>query len=337
MRTAAASLHDNPAINWIDDRLPALGVVSRSGLAFDLILLSAVWMHVPESDRRRAFRKMISLLRPGGLMAITLRLGPADLERGFHSVSPEEVEALARDHGAFVEKHTEARDLLDRNDVRWIQMAVRLPDDGTGALPLLRHVILNDEKSSTYKLALLRTLSRVADGAAGFARHYDDDHVAVPLGLNCAYLDPAVKPLLSAAFPKAPPMSAWNAWASSERPTAALTTSRISSCEWVRDFRATFPPVLHQALGMLPYDREDARHPHDLPGRGAGISGDKVLADCRVRLRYISTGHTCSVWRNAGSPTSLANLQRFGCVDRAGHRRGWSRLIRSTLYVGASS
>ena len=43
MRTAAAALHGDTAINWINDRLPALGVVSRSGLSFDLILLSAVW------------------------------------------------------------------------------------------------------------------------------------------------------------------------------------------------------------------------------------------------------------------------------------------------------
>ena len=204
MRTAAAFLHGNPAINWIDDRLPALDMVSRSGLSFDLILLSAVWMHVRKSDRRRAFRKMINLLRPGGLMAITLRRGPADLERGFHSVSPEEVETLARDHGAFVEKHTEAMDLLNRDDVRWIQMAIRLPDDGTGALPLLRHIILNDDKSSTYKLALLRTLSRVADGAAGLARHYDDDHVAVPLGLIALTWIRLFKPLLSAGLPQSP-------------------------------------------------------------------------------------------------------------------------------------
>lgn len=49
-------------------------------------------------------------------------------------------------------------------------MALRLPDDGTGALPLLRHVILNDQKSATYKLGLLRALCRAADGAAGPAR-----------------------------------------------------------------------------------------------------------------------------------------------------------------------
>jgi hypothetical protein len=39
-----------------------------------------------------------------------------------------------------------------------VQLALRLPDDGTGALPLLRHIIFNDDKSSTYKLALLRVL-----------------------------------------------------------------------------------------------------------------------------------------------------------------------------------
>ena len=39
-------------------------------------------------------------------------------------------------------------------------MAIRLPGNGTGALPLLRHVIMNDDKSSTYKLALLRSARR---------------------------------------------------------------------------------------------------------------------------------------------------------------------------------
>ena len=204
MRTAALSLHDNPAIHWIDDRLPALRVVSRSGLSFDLILLSAVWAHLPESDRPRAFRKMINLLKPGGLLAITLRIGPLDQERGFHSVSPEEVEVLARGHGAFVEKCASARDLLARTDVHWIQMAIRLPDDGTGALPLLRHVILNDDKSSTYKLALLRALCRIADGTAGFVRPYDDDYLAVPLGLVALTWLRLFKPLLSAGLPQSP-------------------------------------------------------------------------------------------------------------------------------------
>jgi len=59
----------------------------------------------------------------------------------------------------------------------------RLPDDGTGAPPQLRHIILNDDKSSTYKLALLRCLCRIADGADGMARYDSDDYVDLPFGL----------------------------------------------------------------------------------------------------------------------------------------------------------
>ena len=204
MRTAGAAMHAHSPIRWIDDRLPALATVSKSGLSFDLILLSAVWMHLPPSDRPRAFRKIINLLKPGGVLAITLRDGPADQARGTHPVLLEEVEGLARDHGAFVERHAEADDHLGRPGIRWIQVAIRLPDDGTGALPLLRHVILNDNKSSTYKLALLRTLCRLADGAAGCTRDHDDEFVAVPMGLVALTWIRLFKPLLSAGLPQNP-------------------------------------------------------------------------------------------------------------------------------------
>ncbi|MCY3703035.1 MAG: methyltransferase domain-containing protein [Rhodospirillales bacterium] len=204
MRIAGATKHAQVPIRWIDDRLPALATVSKSGLSFDLILLSAVWMHLPPGDRPRAFRKIINLLKPGGLLAIALRDGPADQARGIHPVSLEEVEGLARDHGAFVERHTEADDHLGRRGIRWIEVAIRLPDDGTGALPLLRHVILNDDKSSTYKLALLRTLCRLADGAAGCTRDHGDEFVAVPLGLVALTWIRLFKPLLSANLPQNP-------------------------------------------------------------------------------------------------------------------------------------
>ena len=77
MRAEAQRLHPSPSIRWISDSLPGLDQVLRLGLSFDLILLSAVWMHVPPADRARAFRKLVTLLRPGGRIAITLRQGPA--------------------------------------------------------------------------------------------------------------------------------------------------------------------------------------------------------------------------------------------------------------------
>jgi SAM-dependent methyltransferase len=61
------------------DSLPGLEAVFRLGAAFDVILLSAVWMHVPPADRPRAFRKLLTLLKPGGTLALSLRLGPPGL------------------------------------------------------------------------------------------------------------------------------------------------------------------------------------------------------------------------------------------------------------------
>jgi len=99
MRAEAERLHPSPSIRWIADSLPSLNHVLRLGLSFDVILLSAVWMHVLPADRARAFRKLVTLLKPGGCMAITLRHGPAEPERGIHAASQAEIERLARGHG----------------------------------------------------------------------------------------------------------------------------------------------------------------------------------------------------------------------------------------------
>ena len=55
-------------------------------------------------------------------------------------------------------------------------------DDGTGAFPLIRHIVLNDKKTSTYKLGLLRSIARLADNSAGLAKPSTNDRITVPLG-----------------------------------------------------------------------------------------------------------------------------------------------------------
>ncbi|MHC1765220.1 MAG: class I SAM-dependent methyltransferase [Verrucomicrobiia bacterium] len=139
------------AVRWLDDSLPALSRVQALGFKFDLILVSAVWMHVPPSERPRALRKLAGLLRPGGLLVFSLRETPFDDGRAFHSTSLPELWAQAR--GLMLEKVLElpTADHLCRPGVKWTTVVYRMPDDGTGALPLLRHIILNDAKSSTYK------------------------------------------------------------------------------------------------------------------------------------------------------------------------------------------
>lgn len=203
LRVEAERRHPGAAVRWMADRLPGLPAVHRLGLAFDLILLSGVWQHVAPGERARALRKLLGLLRPGGVLVLTLRRGTAEAERGMHPVSLAEVEQLARGHGAVVARTAETPDQLGRSEVTWTGVALRLPDDGTGALPLLRHLILNDQKSATYKLGLLRALCRAADGQAGLAEEQGEDAV-LPLGLVALNWLRLYLPLVAAKLPQLP-------------------------------------------------------------------------------------------------------------------------------------
>ena len=90
MRQEAQRRHPDPRIRWLDDRLPDLSAIHRLGLAFDLILLSAVWMHVSPPARARAFRKLATLLKPGGVILMSLREGPPEPDRPMIATSSSE-------------------------------------------------------------------------------------------------------------------------------------------------------------------------------------------------------------------------------------------------------
>jgi SAM-dependent methyltransferase len=167
MRRESQQRHPRAPIRWLNDRLPGLEAVHRLGLLFDLVWISAVWMHVTPAERQRAFRKLVTQLKSGGRLVLTLRHGPAPGDRPMHQTSTAEIERLGLEFGLITLRVREQPDQLGRSDVRWTLVCLQLPDDSTGALPLLRSVVLSDSKSSTYKLALLRVIARVADSAVG--------------------------------------------------------------------------------------------------------------------------------------------------------------------------
>ena len=89
-----AARDSHQRVVWMNDALPDLRALRALGRRFDLILLSAVWMHVAPKGRERALRILSELLGPSGLLAITLRLGGDTAEnaaRGFHDTSAEEL------------------------------------------------------------------------------------------------------------------------------------------------------------------------------------------------------------------------------------------------------
>jgi hypothetical protein len=57
MREEAQRRHPHPRIRWIDDRVPGLAPVAHLGIAFDVILRSAVWVNVALAESARAFRR----------------------------------------------------------------------------------------------------------------------------------------------------------------------------------------------------------------------------------------------------------------------------------------
>jgi SAM-dependent methyltransferase len=116
MLRLAKALHPERDIAWVSDTLPRLPKVKGT---FDVVLLSAVWMHVPPQDRAAAFSRITDLTAPGGRIYMTLRLGPGDVDRAMWSVSDGEVRRLAAARGLTVTDLGKKPDLLGRDDVTW--------------------------------------------------------------------------------------------------------------------------------------------------------------------------------------------------------------------------
>ena len=187
MRERAQRLHKSAGIRWVDDELPDLNKVYELADTYDLILLSAVWMHLRPEVRDRAMRKLAGLLNPGGKLIITTRSVEFAGRRTLYRVEPDELIARGKDHGLRFIRQKRSQDLLDRDEVDWSTVVFESTDDGTEALPILRNIIVNDSKFSTYKFGLLRTFLRIAAGAQGMVRMKDDGTVEIPMGLVCLY------------------------------------------------------------------------------------------------------------------------------------------------------
>ena len=49
MRIPAMALHPSPRIEWLNDSLPELATLRTRRETFDLVMLTAVWMHLDEA------------------------------------------------------------------------------------------------------------------------------------------------------------------------------------------------------------------------------------------------------------------------------------------------
>ncbi len=99
MRIPAMALHPSPQIEWLNDCLPDLALLRARGERFDVVMLSAVWMHLDAEQRGQALPNVAALVRPGGVVIMKIRHGPVPEGRRMFEVSADETIQLAQTHG----------------------------------------------------------------------------------------------------------------------------------------------------------------------------------------------------------------------------------------------
>lgn len=122
LREQAQKLSQQLPIQWLSDLLPGLTKVQTLQQQFDLVLLSAVWMHLSPDERHQALPVLCSLLAHDGLLILTLRHGSFNDGRLSYSVTSAEILSLVQQHqlaltSVFVSDLVS--DALGRSDIAW--------------------------------------------------------------------------------------------------------------------------------------------------------------------------------------------------------------------------
>ncbi|WMD21197.1 class I SAM-dependent methyltransferase [Achromobacter seleniivolatilans] len=119
LRQEGQRRHALPNLAWTDDALPGLSGLREQGRQFDVIMLTAVWMHLDAAERTESMASLAALLAPQGRVLMSLRHGPVPAGRRMFNVSAEETIELAAAHGLSRLHLSTREDMLDRADVHW--------------------------------------------------------------------------------------------------------------------------------------------------------------------------------------------------------------------------
>lgn len=128
-RDAGQKLHSGFAINWLDDCLPDLENLLEFNLNYDVVLISGVWQHLTEDQRRNAVGHIPSLLKRNGVFILSLRHGPGAVLRPVTPCDPEAVISGAIEAGLRLCHHQKVGSMQEQNiklGVNWTWLVFRL-------------------------------------------------------------------------------------------------------------------------------------------------------------------------------------------------------------------
>ncbi len=179
-------LHEAQAVNahervtYLHDLGPEFANTRARGNKYDMILMSAGWMHIAPERRPEALGHLLSMANPGATLLFSLRHGPAPADRPMFEVSVPELQQLAAlnlVHAQEMEMPGAANDKLGRSDVWWQQVLLRVPHQNVSQLDLIKQTALQTRMSSPHKPVLMYCLT----AASGAIAPVDAFRAAVPL------------------------------------------------------------------------------------------------------------------------------------------------------------
>jgi SAM-dependent methyltransferase/SOS-response transcriptional repressor LexA len=169
----------------------ALPHLSQFGnAAFDAVLCSAVLMHLPEEELFDAVFGLRQILRPGGTLLISVPAKRDDVDatskrdkfgRLFNYLPANRLQLLFERVGFICRDTQQVQDSLKREGITWNIFEFRLEESTERPLHLVESILSRDKKDATYKLALFRALSELAQTQHHIASFTSDGKVKIPI------------------------------------------------------------------------------------------------------------------------------------------------------------
>lgn len=125
MIRVAEDRKSHPAVQYMVDTLPHMRDVMALDREFNVMVMSAVWMHLSPEARKTTMRAMWDMAAPGALVYMSLRHGPSPDDRPMYKVSAGEVKRLAANVGFKTTILGDDTDRQGRQGVWWDYMTLR--------------------------------------------------------------------------------------------------------------------------------------------------------------------------------------------------------------------
>lgn len=172
----------------LEASLPKLTPINDS--AFDGVLCVGVLMHLSEEEMFDAVYGLKRVLRHGGVLLVSIPESRPGIDpeshrdasgRLFTDLSSDKLQLLFERVGFRIEKSFSTADSLGREGIFWRTMLLRRLDNASDRpLHLVEGILNRDQKVATYKLALFRALSEIAQTQPHLARFRKDHKISIP-------------------------------------------------------------------------------------------------------------------------------------------------------------